>query len=207
MGSGLLFLSIRWLGIIILATLVGWEIIHETAPSSPDWVHFGFALLSATMLAVLVHSVRMHTLRRLESLRVQDQLRTEELAVAVAVNEAATFEQAVQIALSRVCALTGWPAGHAYVPREGSPKELLAANIWHFKREGPFQALRQISNGIRVTAGTGLAGWVYASQKPLWLADVGTDPIFARAQLAQKLGLTSAFAFPVREGAEVLAVL
>ncbi len=206
-GSGLLFLSKHWLGFIILATLCGWGMLVWRAPSSPSWVHFGFALLSAAVLSTLVHTVRVRTLRRLEGLRVREHIRTTELAIAVEVSEAPTFERAMQIALNRICALTGCAAGHAYVPMDASPDQLISTNIWHFKQEAPFQKLRQVTQGTRLASGSGLAGRVLASQKPLWIADVATDPIFASTGLTENLGVVSAFAIPVRDGPELLAVL
>jgi two-component system NtrC family sensor kinase len=48
---------------------------------------------------------------------------------------------------------------------------------------------------------------VLASGKPAWIADVGADPHFVRAQVAQAVGLRAGFALPVLVGAEVVAVL
>jgi PAS domain S-box-containing protein len=83
-GVGFLFLSTRWLVLILVATLAGWGGIVWTAEPSPAWLHFGFALFTASVLAVVVHSARVRTLRRLERLRLQDEFRKAELEQRVA---------------------------------------------------------------------------------------------------------------------------
>jgi PAS domain S-box-containing protein len=83
-GVGFLFLSTRWLVLVLVATLVGWGSVVWRAAPSPAWVHFGFALFSATVISGLVHSARVRTLRRLEGLRLQDELRKAELEQRVA---------------------------------------------------------------------------------------------------------------------------
>ncbi len=88
-GAGFFFLSTVWLGVLLTATAVGWGAVVSTAPPSPYWVHFGFALLSATVLAALVHILRVRTLRRLEELHLQEHLRTVALEEALASAEAA----------------------------------------------------------------------------------------------------------------------
>ena len=72
MGVGFFFLSTRWLTIVLAATGLGWGGVVWTSSSSPLWPHFGFALLTAGVLAVLVHTVRLHTHRRLVQLSLQD---------------------------------------------------------------------------------------------------------------------------------------
>jgi len=88
-GAGFLFLSTAWLALIILASLGGWAIMAWLAPASPDWFHFGVALYMATVVAVLVHTVRVRTMKRLEMLRLQDEHRKAELEAALILTEEA----------------------------------------------------------------------------------------------------------------------
>jgi PAS domain S-box-containing protein len=91
-GSGFFFLSTRWLACVVLTALSGWGIMVSMAPPSPDWLHFGFALYMSTVLSVLVHTVRVHILTRIEILRRQDEHRKAELETALAAAEAARRE-------------------------------------------------------------------------------------------------------------------
>ena len=128
-------------------------------------------------------------------------------AVAVAANEAATVEAALQIALDRVCAYTGWPVGHAYLPADDTTGELLPTPLWHLNEPARFETFRQVTQATRARPGHGLAGRVFASGRPAWIIDVTQDPEFRRAQLARDIGVRAGFAFPVLVGREVAAVL
>lgn len=88
-GVGFIFLSTRWLALVVLASLIGWAVMVWRAPASPNWLHFGFALYTATVLSVLVHAVRVRTLKRLEKLRLQDERRKAELETALSATEEA----------------------------------------------------------------------------------------------------------------------
>jgi signal transduction histidine kinase len=84
-GLGFLFLSLRWLALVLLAAIAGWGLVVWQSPPSPAWTHFGFALFTATVLSVIVHTARVRTLRRLEGLRLRDGLRRVELETALRV--------------------------------------------------------------------------------------------------------------------------
>jgi HAMP domain-containing protein len=62
---------------------------------------------------------------------LREQTATVELlqTVATAANQAATVEEAFQIALDRVCAHTGWPLGHAYLLADDAPDELVSTRL------------------------------------------------------------------------------
>jgi signal transduction histidine kinase/CheY-like chemotaxis protein len=91
-GAGFFFLSTVWLSVLLAATAAGWGAVVLTAPPSPYWVHFGFALLSATVLSALIHILRVRTLRRLETLHLQEHMRTLALERALTAAETARRE-------------------------------------------------------------------------------------------------------------------
>ncbi len=82
-GVGFFLLSTPWFALVLGLTWVGWGGVVWMAAPSPSWVHFGFGLLSASVLSVLVFTVRVRSFRRLEVLRVQDERRRKELEEAV----------------------------------------------------------------------------------------------------------------------------
>jgi PAS domain S-box-containing protein len=86
-GAGCFFLSLAWLLLFYAATFAGWAVIAATAPPEPTWLHFGFALVTATGLSAIIYSVRVRTFQRLESLRLQDLARQENLEEALAQTE------------------------------------------------------------------------------------------------------------------------
>jgi PAS domain S-box-containing protein len=127
--------------------------------------------------------------------------------VAVAANEAATIEDAVQICLDRICAHTGWPVGHYYLVSEEATGELVPTGSWHLDHRERFETFRQVTESIRFAPGVGLPGRVLASGQPAWISDVTQDGDSLRAKLVEGLPVRAAFAFPVLAGPEVVAVL
>ena len=58
-------------------------------------------------------------------------------AITGAANEANTFEEAMGIALDRICAHTGWPVGHVYLLSEGTTGDLVSARHFIFINKFP----------------------------------------------------------------------
>jgi PAS domain S-box-containing protein len=127
--------------------------------------------------------------------------------VAVAANEAATIEKAMQVSIDHVCAYTGWPVGHAYRLVEGTPNGLASTGIWHLDDPKQFATFRKVTEDAHYTSRDGLPGRVLLAGKPVWIADVTRDANFTRAKLAKHIGVKAGFAFPVLVGTEVVAVL
>ena len=88
-GVGFLFLSGRWLTVVVAATWVGWGVVFALLTPSSEWIHFGFALLIATGLSGIVHAVRVHMVKQLEALRLQKAAQTTRLETSLASTEAA----------------------------------------------------------------------------------------------------------------------
>jgi len=123
---------------------------------------------------------------------------------AVAANEAETVEDALRTTLDEVCAYTGWPVGHAWLP---SPTgELVSTGIWHLDDPERFRVFRDVSGAVRFAPGTGLPGEVAAAGQPVWVEDLEGDPHFVRGRAAD-VRVRAAFAFPVLIGREVAGVL
>lgn len=128
-------------------------------------------------------------------------------AVTAAANEASRSEAAMQTALDRVCAHTGWPVGHVCVLENNSASELVPTKLWHMEDAARFNVFREVTEATRFPAGVGLPGRVLATGKPAWITDVTKDANFPRAAATRDIGVRAGFAFPVLIGAEVVAVL
>ncbi|MBI2926240.1 MAG: response regulator [Verrucomicrobia bacterium] len=93
-GTGFFALSTRWLIGALLVTLLGWAAVMWQSGPLPAREHYGFGLLSAAVLAVLIHVARVRALRRLEGLRLRDEAMKAQLQVALAKVEAARQAEA-----------------------------------------------------------------------------------------------------------------
>ena len=128
--------------------------------------------------------------------------------ITSAANEAVTVEGALQIALDRVCAFTGWPVGHAYTVNEEAGGVAESTGLWHLDDEDRFATFKNVTEGRSWGASkAGLVRRVLSYGKPAWIIDVTKDPGFVRAKSAKEIGVRAGFAFPVLAGSEVHAVL
>ena len=77
-GAGFLLLSTRWLLACLSLTFAGWFLVANEHPPFEPWGRFLFALVSAAVLSLLVHIVRLKTVLGFEQLRAElERLVTE----------------------------------------------------------------------------------------------------------------------------------
>jgi PAS domain S-box-containing protein len=127
--------------------------------------------------------------------------------VTRAANEAPNSAVALQFAVDRLCAYTGWPIGHVYLAMAPGANRWASTAIWHLDTPERFMAFQQATQTLEFAAGEDLIGRIGASGQPEWRRDVATDPAFQRRHVAQEAGLTTGVAWPIMIGAEVAGVL
>jgi PAS domain S-box-containing protein len=77
-GAGFLLLSTRWLLACLTITVAGWVVVANEHPPFEPWGRFLFAIVSAAVMSLLVHVVRLRTVLGFEQLRAQlERLVTE----------------------------------------------------------------------------------------------------------------------------------
>src|SRR5688500_18559676 len=112
--------------------------------------------------------------------------------VASVANESESFAQAIQAALDEVCAYTGWPVGHAYLPDPCHADELTSTSLWHTDDPARFAAFREVTESIPLRAGVGLPGRILESRRPEWIYDVTVDDNFPRAHTGRDIEVKGA---------------
>lgn len=120
--------------------------------------------------------------------------------------ETRSFDEILQLCLDSVCELTGWPAGHAYLPRGGEPPTLAPTSIWHGDLD-EFAQLRSATEASTFGSGEGLPGRIWRTKEPEWIADTRAQGAFPRVRLVEDVGVRSAFGFPIVSSGEVMAIL
>ena len=118
-----------------------------------------------------------------------------------------SFDDALQQCLDLVCDYVGWPLGHLYVSAPEGTGDLVPTSVWHLDDPDEFRVFREITERTRFAPGIGLPGRVFSSSEPVWIADVQKDDNFPRNKAARDIGVRGAFGFPVKIGAETVAVL
>jgi PAS domain S-box-containing protein len=116
LGVGCVFLSPEWLVLVLAATIAGWELVAWGAAPSPAWVHWGVGLLAASVLSVLVHTLRKRTFRRRERRRIaEERCRKREREAAVRVQH--QTEEALRQSEARYRTVSELVSEYAYAVR------------------------------------------------------------------------------------------
>lgn len=85
-GAGCFLLSLRWLAVVIGAAWCAWLAVvltHWQPDLTPTWLHFGFMLASATLIALLAARERIRALSQLAHLRLADRQHLQQLQQAL----------------------------------------------------------------------------------------------------------------------------
>ncbi len=127
--------------------------------------------------------------------------------VAFAANQAVTLDDAMQFALDRICAFTGWKVGLAYAIEDGSKEELAPMHLSALSDVHRFAKFRNHSEAASYRPGVGLPGIVYKQGAPAWFEDIFYESDFTRQELARDSGLKMGVGFPVMVGKKVVGVL
>ncbi len=123
--------------------------------------------------------------------------------LAFAITEAASLDDALLLAVRRLCEVTGAAIGQAWV---SFGMELECSSAWHAPFEG-MRRFREASESINFQANECLPGQVWATRRPVWMEDVTAEAGFRRTEAARKAGLGAGMGIPVVSRDEVFCVL
>lgn len=118
--------------------------------------------------------------------------------------ESATLDEAAPRFLQAIGEPLGWGLGVLWTAR--CTNVLRCTTIWHVSSI----TAPEFESAGRETAflpGIGLPGRVWKHGEAVWVSNVLTDTNFPRLNAAAKVGLHSAFAFPVKSGRRIFGVI
>ena len=139
-----------------------------------------------------------------EKRRAQQRLRAHQAATH-ALAESYTLAEAGPKIFRAICENLGCDWGELWSV-DPAAQVLRCTQTW-------YPASQELSHMERVTRdshfarGDGIPGTVWARNKPFWIADISQQPAFRRTTVADKYGLRTVFAFPIRLNQEVLGVI
>ena len=139
-----------------------------------------------------------------EKRRSQQRLRAHQ-ATTQALAESYTLTEAGPKIFRAICENLGGDWGELWTV-DPAANVLRCAQTWH----PASQRLPRVERATRdmgFARGEGIPGSVWARNKPLWIADISQQPVFRRTKAADKYGLRTVFAFPIRLNQEVLGVI
>jgi diguanylate cyclase (GGDEF)-like protein/PAS domain S-box-containing protein len=119
--------------------------------------------------------------------------------------EAESATAALESVIRAICETEGWECGR-YLRVDERAGVLRCVDAWGIQTEAIERFLTS-SRGVTYAPGAGLAGRVWQSGEPLWLADVGKDPRAAQITLIREIGLHGAIFFPVMAEGKTIGVL
>jgi PAS domain S-box-containing protein len=138
--------------------------------------------------------------RRAVELRLETQY-----AITRTLAEAGTIDEAAPRVLEAVCRNLGWEVG-ALWRVDVEEARLRCVETWHMPGvEVP--EFEENSRQRSFSVGEGVPGKVWESRQPTWITDIVTEGNFPRAAFAERAGLHTAFAFPIRLQEEILGVM
>jgi diguanylate cyclase (GGDEF)-like protein/PAS domain S-box-containing protein len=134
-----------------------------------------------------------------------EQLLRLEHSVNRRITEADNVSAALRAIIQDVCETEGWECGR-YWEVDESAGALRFGEGWGVASD-TIQRFLERSREAVFEPGSGMAGSVWHSGEPLWVADVNTDPRNWRAALAREFGIHGAFVLPVTAGGKTIGVL
>src|SRR5262245_1638760 len=129
-----------------------------------------------------------------------------EHAVTRVLDESESIEDAAPRIIRAVCETLGWACGARW-HLECADQGLCCAETWGVTAPGIEPFLEATRRQPPSTQNGGLARRTWIERRPMWILDVTREPSFRRAADAAKAGLRSAFAFPIKLGAQVIGVM
>lgn len=126
--------------------------------------------------------------------------------LSLAISEAEDLKSALNTAIKKICEVTEWRFGEAWVPNhEKTAFEFV--NVWD-KWGEDINKFIEFSKGVIFRSGEGLPGRIWATKKPEWVRDLSVNGEgYLRADSALKADLRSGFGIPIIAGDEVIAVI
>lgn len=123
------------------------------------------------------------------------------------INDASSWDDALQRMLNRLCEVEEWQIGYVYLPDPMTPNTLAPAI--HCISGERFWPFHEVSERQHYAQGERLPGRVFAEGIPVWINDVLEllDAIPLRAAAAKQMGLRSCVALPIKVGQDIIAVL
>ena len=163
------------------------------------------ALVTAVQTAMRARQRQYQLRAHLVAREREERWRATELAVVQILAHAEGVEETLVDVLRALCETWNRDAGALWIVRE-QEGVLRCGGFWHSSevRAAEFAVLTRERS---FAPGVGLPGRVWASGEPAWISELARDENFPRWSAAEKGGLASGFAFPIRLGRRIDGVM
>ena len=139
-----------------------------------------------------------------ERKRREQHLSAEHAATRV-LAESTTLSEATPKLLQAMCESLGWDLGEFWSV-DASANVLRHVESWH-RQWVDVSEFEAVTSHLTFAPGVGLPGQVWENTSATWIANLVEEGNFLRSSIAVKVGLHSAFGFPILSGDERLGVM
>ena len=137
---------------------------------------------------------------------VSQRRRAMEHAVATVLAGGDTLAEAMPRLIRTMCEAMNWAYGALWI-RSPDQHTLRRVEYWCDVPLELDPADRHYWEAVQTTAAGGLIRRSLDGKEPVWIADVQADPTFRRQPSARRLGLASAYAFPILAAGDVIGMM
>jgi hypothetical protein len=114
---------------------------------------------------------------------------------------------ALQTTLDRIATIRDWPVAHAFLVDSDGHAEDEPLELWNRDLAARFQPFRAATTEMCRGSDRGLIDRVVDSNQSVWVSSIEADTHCVRRDIAGEVGIQTAFAFPIRVGTTVVAVV
>jgi len=139
-----------------------------------------------------------------ERKRAEEEIRLLQ-TIALSISGAEDLNTALDSVVGKVCEVTGWVFGQAWIPRPDA-SALECSSAWHGSGPG-LKAFRQVSQRCVFLPDAMLPGRAWSAKQPIWNSNVTAEANFLRARTAKEAGINSGMAIPIMAADQVVAVI
>ncbi len=152
-----------------------------------------------------LHDALARVQRELTELREAERRMRAQQAVTRALAETSTLAEAAPKVFDALCSTLGGDWAELWRVEPGTHR-LRCIQTWQPETARRTDIPRRVSRAV-LARGEGIAGTVWARNKPLWITDVSRQSRYQYFAATGKFGLRTVFAFPIRLNREVLGVI
>ena len=134
-----------------------------------------------------------------------EQYLTLQYTVTSALAGAKNIHNATHRTLKGICQTLGWDWGEIWI-MDKSENVLRCLDIW-CGSSSEFKSLEEITRQMTFSPEIDLPGQIWSQFEPVWLTNIANCENFLRIDIALKLGLKTAFGFPIHGGNTTMGVL
>jgi PAS domain S-box-containing protein len=180
-----------------------WGTVGHLGPFARDNVHESLILLQLFMVVAAVTGLLLGA-GIAEGRQAERRVAAQYIGASI-LAESRTLEEAIGPLLESVCRSLDWDLG-VFWTVDQAKNELRFVRQWHAP-ERAATAFEAANRAFHFAPGVGLPGRVWATARPIWLANVVDDTNFPRLVVATREGLRGALGVPIVVVGEVLGVM